>query len=422
VRYQAVKGTHDVLPEEAARWRRVERVFGEVFGLYGYGEVRLPLFEETAVFARGLGDTSDIVEKEMYTFPDKGGHSLTLRPEGTAGVVRAYLQNSLEKLPAPVKLWYAGPMFRYERPQKGRQRQFHQVGAECFGAAGPETDAELLEMAVALFRRLGVEGLELQLNSLGDAACRPAYREALLAYYRPLVPTLCENCRRRIETNPLRLLDCKAEGCRALRAGAPRAPEYLCDPCREHFARVRGLLDEAGIAHRVNPEMVRGLDYYTRTTFELTAASGLGAQDTVAAGGRYDRLVEEFGGPPTPAIGFAAGLERLLLLLPAGFAEAPARPVFLAALGEAARAHAWRWLAALRGRGVAADWDPEGHSLKSQMRRADRLGAREVVIVGESELAAGRALVRDMGTRQQREVPLGELVEALAPPAPAVGG
>ena len=422
MKYRAAKGTHDVLPEEAARWRRVERAFADVFGRYGYGEVRLPIFEETALFARGLGDTSDIVEKEMYTFPDKGGNSLTLRPEGTAGIVRAFLQNSLDKLPAPVKLWYAGPMFRYERPQKGRQRQFHQIGAECFGATGPEADAELLEMTVAAFRGLGVGGLELQVNSLGDAACRPAYRTALVAYYRPLAARLCENCRRRLETNPLRLLDCKAEGCRELRPDAPSAPDFLCDPCRAHFARVRSLLEEAGVAHTVNPAMVRGLDYYTRTTFELTAASGLGAQDTVAAGGRYDGLVEEFGGPPTPAIGFAAGVERLLMLLPEGGEPAVPRPLFIATLGAAARGHAWRWLADLRGRGVAADWDPEGHSLKSQMRRADRLGAQEVVIVGESEIASGRALVRDMATKEQREVPLGELVETLAPRRYAEGG
>ncbi len=420
-RYRAVRGTRDILPAEAAVWRGIERSFRGAFARYGYEEIRVPIFEETGLFARGLGDTSDIVEKEMYSFSSKGGDSLTLRPEGTAGVVRAFLQNGLDRLPAPVKLWYVGPMFRYERPQKGRQRQFHQIGAELFGIAGPEADAELLEMVHATFAGLGVPGLSLQLNSLGDGACRPAYREALIAYFRPHAAGLCEDCRRRLETNPLRVLDCKAEGCRALRAGAPDMREYLCAPCREHFAAVRGLLEAAGVRYTVNPAMVRGLDYYTRTTFELTSA-GLGAQDTVAAGGRYDRLVEEFGGKPTPGLGFALGVERLSLLLGAGAAEEAPRPVFVAALGAAARRAAWPWLAELRRRGAAAEWDYEGRSLKSQMGRADRLRARLVVIVGDEELAAGAAQVRDMADKTQRAVALAELVETLAPTAQAEGG
>jgi histidyl-tRNA synthetase len=381
----------------------------------------VPIFEETALFARGLGDASDIVEKEMYTFPDKGGHSLTLRPEGTAGVVRAFLENGLDKLPPPVKLWYAGPMFRYERPQKGRQRQFHQIGAEFFGVAGPEADAELLEMVHAAFAVLGLPGLALQINSLGDASCRPAYRDALLAYFRPHAEQLCENCRRRLEANPLRVLDCKAEGCRALRAGAPDVRDFLCGPCRDHFAAVQALLGAAGVPFVVNPAMVRGLDYYTRTTFELTS-TGLGAQDTVAAGGRYDRLVEEFGGKPTPGLGFALGVERLALLLGEGGGEAPQRPIFLAALGDAARREAWPWLVELRRRGAAVEWDYEGRSLKSQLGRADRLGAHLVVIVGDNELAAGAAQVRDMAAKTQRAVALADLVETLAPTAYAEGG
>jgi histidyl-tRNA synthetase len=420
MKYRAIKGTRDILPDEAARWRAVEDLFRDVFRIYGYGEIRVPIFEETPLFARGLGDTSDIVEKEMYTFPDKSGNSLTLRPEGTAGVVRALLENNLVGAPPPVKLWYAGPMFRYERPQKGRQRQFHQIGAELFGIAEPEADAELLELVWDAFGRLGIPGLQLQVNSLGDAACRPAYRAALIAYFRPLAEQLCENCRRRLEVNPLRILDCKAEGCRALRAKAPSGLDHLCDPCRAHFAAVRRLLDAKGIPHTVNPAMVRGLDYYTRTTFELTAAAGLGAQDTVAAGGRYDGLVEEFGGPPTPGLGFALGMERLLLLLPEGAGrEASGAPlVFFAALGSPARERVQVWMTALRRTGVAAEWDYEGRSLKSQMRRADRLGATHVVILGDDELAAGRAQLRDMATKEQRDVPVGELAGALA----ALGG
>ena len=421
IKYRAIKGTRDILPSETPRWQRVERLFREAFSRYGYSEIRLPIFEETTLFARGLGDSSDIVEKEMYTFPDKGGNSLTLRPEGTAGVVRAYLEDSLGGEGGAVKLWYTGPMFRYERPQKGRFRQFHQIGAELFGVAGPEADAELLQMVHATIAGLGVPGLSLQINSLGDAACRPAFRQALIDYFRPHLPELCENCRRRLETNPLRILDCKAEGCRLLRSGAPDSREFLCSPCRDHFAAVCELLDAAAVPYIVNPAMVRGLDYYTRTTFELTS-TGLGAQDTVAAGGRYDRLVEEFGGPATPGLGFALGVERLLLLLPADLVGEAPRPVFLAALGNAARRVIWPWLAELRRRGVAAEWDYEGRSLKSQLRRADRLRARHVVIVGESEIAAGRVQLKDMIEKTQREVATAELIETLAPIPYAEGG
>jgi histidyl-tRNA synthetase len=312
-------------------------------------------------------------------------------------------------------------MFRYERPQKGRFRQFHQIGAELFGVAGPEADAELLQMVHGTFSALGMPGLSLQVNSLGAASCRPAFRQALVDYFRPRAPQLCDNCRRRLETNPLRVLDCKAEGCRALRSGAPDGREFHCAPCRDHFAAVCGLLDAAEVPYTVNPAMVRGLDYYTRTTFELTS-TGLGAQDTVAAGGRYDRLVEEFGGAPTPGIGFALGVERLLLLLPGDAVEEPPRPVFLAALGDAARRAVWPWLAELRRRGVAAEWDYEGRSLKSQLRRADRLRARRVVIVGENELAAGVVQLRDMAEKTQREVAATDLIETLAPTAYAEGG
>jgi len=421
IKYRAIKGTRDILPGETQRWQRVERLFREAFARYGYSEIRLPIFEETTLFARGLGDSSDIVEKEMYTFPDKGGNSLTLRPEGTAGVVRAYLEDNLGGEGGAVKLWYTGPMFRYERPQKGRFRQFHQIGAELFGVAGPEADAELLQMVYATIAGLGVPGLSLQINSLGDADCRPAFRLALIEYFRPLASQLCENCRRRLETNPLRILDCKAEGCRALRAEAPDSREFLCDPCRVHFAGVCGLLDDVAVPYVVNPAMVRGLDYYTRTTFELTS-TGLGAQDTVAAGGRYDRLVEEFGGAATPGLGFALGVERLLLLLPADVVDVTPRPVFLAALGNAARRAVWPWLAELRRRGVAAEWDYEGRSLKSQLRRADRLRARHVVIVGENELATGRVQLKDMMGKTQREVATADLIETLAPTAYAEGG
>ncbi len=407
-KFRAVRGVRDILPGETAIWQHVERTFAEVFALYGYQEIRVPIFEETALFARGLGDTSDIVEKEMYTFPDKSGNSLTLRPEGTAPVVRAFLENSLDKAPPPVKLWYQGPMFRYERPQKGRFRQFHQIGAEFFGVAGPEADAELLEMLQGAFRRLGLDDCTLQLNSLGDAECRPGYRQALLEHLRPLAGELCENCRRRLETNPLRVLDCKAASCRELRQGAPKIGDHLCSPCRIHFDTVRKLLEEWGVPYTVNAEMVRGLDYYTRTTFEITSGR-LGSQDAVAAGGRYDGLVEDFGGASTPGLGFALGMERLVLLLSgSGETHGATPPVYLAALGEEARQLALRWAVTLRKGGVPTDLDYEGRSLKSQMRRADRLGARWVVMIGQEEMEEGKVRLRNMESKTQEDIPLAE--------------
>jgi histidyl-tRNA synthetase len=410
-KFRAVRGVKDILPEQVAAWQHVERSFRDVFALYGYGEIRVPIFEETALFARSIGETSDIVEKEMYTFPDKSGNSLTLRPEGTAPVVRAFLENSLDKLQPPVKLFYMGPMFRYERPQKGRLRQFHQIGSEFFGVAGPEADAELLQMVHNAFDRLGVPGLKLKINSLGDGECRPKYREALIDYFRPMAEKLCENCRRRLEANPLRVLDCKAASCRELRQEAPRIGDFLCGDCEDHFQAVRGFLEEWGVPCTVDSEMVRGLDYYTRTTFELTS-DRLGSQDAVAAGGRYDELVESFGGPPTPGLGFALGMERLVLLLPEGAAEGERMPpVFVAALGEESRRIALRYVTELRREGMPAALDYDGRSLKSQMRRADRMGARYVLIFGDKELKVGRVLLRDMSTKEQEEVSARRAVE-----------
>ncbi len=412
-KFRAARGLRDILPGEVRRWQRVEGVFRKVFALYGYEEVRVPIFEDTALFARGLGDTSDIVEKEMYTFPDKSGNSMTLRPEGTAPVVRAFLERGLYQLQPPVKLYYLGPMFRYERPQKGRFRQFHQIGCEFFGVAGPEADAELLEMVHSAFRRLDVPGLKLQINSLGDQECRPRYREALVDHFRPLSEGLCENCRRRLETNPLRILDCKSSSCRELRKGAPQIGDFLCSSCADHFGSVRSYLDEWTVPYSVNPEMVRGLDYYTRTTFEVTA-QGLGSQDAVAAGGRYDDLVGSFGGPHTPGLGFALGMERLVLILPDRKDEERAEPsVFIAALGEEARLIAMKWAVELRGQGVPVSLDYEGRSLKSQMRRADRTEARYVIMLGENELEKRQAVVRDMKTKEQEEVSFDEAPSAV---------
>ncbi len=411
-RISAVRGVKDILPGESARWRAVEDVFRAALEDYGYGEIRLPIFEETVLFQRGIGTDTDIVEKEMYTFADKGGKSITLRPEGTASAVRAFLEHGMDKLPPPVKLYYLGPMFRHERPQKGRLRQFHQVGAEIFGLAGPEAEAEMLAMLTFILGdRLGLAGLALEVNSLGDDVCRPSYRAALRTYLSGREKDLCENCRRRTATNPLRVLDCKAEPCREVAASAPEIAGYLCDPCRAHFDAFLGLLREYGVAFRVNRHLVRGLDYYTRTTFEVVSGD-LGAQNAVAAGGRYDNLVAMFGGPPTPGLGWALGMERLLALVGEG-APPPRAAVYVAAIDEPGRKEARLLAGRLRREGVKADLDYQGRSLKAQMRSAGSLGAAAVVILGGEELARGEAVVKTMAGGEQRNVPLAGLADGI---------
>jgi histidyl-tRNA synthetase len=409
----AVRGVKDILPTEAPAWRRLEEIFRGVFAAYGYGEIRLPIFEATSLFVRGIGTETDIVGKEMYTFEDKGGGSITLRPEGTASTVRAFLEHNMGAQGAAVKVWYAGPMFRHERPQKGRLRQFHQVGAEIFNVAGPEAEAELLEMLAHVLRhRLGLDRLSLEVNTLGDAACRPAYREALVAYLSGRREELCENCRRRLDTNPLRVLDCKAAGCRKVAEDAPSIHGFLCEPCRDHFARFLDLLKGYGVEAAVNHRMVRGLDYYARTTFEILSGD-LGAQNAVAAGGRYDGLVEQFGGPPTPGLGFALGVERLLTLLEGKPAPPPPPSVYLAAIDDPGRVAVRGIAAQLRHAGVTTQADLQGRSLKSQLRSASSLGAAAAVILGGDELVSGMAVVRDMKAASQETVALGDLAVAL---------
>jgi histidyl-tRNA synthetase len=411
LRYKTVKGVHDILPSDVLAWQRLEGAAHEVFSPFGFREIRPPVMEHTELFVRSIGETSDIVEKEMYTFEDKGGRSLTLRPEGTASVVRGYVQHALHTLPAPQKFYYSGPMFRYERPQKGRQRQFYQIGVEAFGAEGPEIDAEVISMLVLFLDRAGLAGLSVQVNSIGDEECRPGYRQALREYFSSSRDRLCEDCQRRYEQNPLRILDCKAKGCRELRQGAPEVSGYLCASCREHFAGLKRMLSTLAIPYEVNAEMVRGLDYYTRTTFEVTSES-LGAQNAVAAGGRYDRLVEEFGGPPTPAIGFAVGMERLVSL--AGQdgqdgQEEPAPAVFIASLGDEAAAVAFSLADGMRRDGLWVELGYAGGSLKSQMRRADKFGARAVVIIGEEELKKNRANWKDLRSGESGDVAFAEI-------------
>ncbi len=396
---RAVKGMNDRLPGEARAFARVEAEARRVFGLHGYGEVRTPMAEEAALFSRSIGEETDVVGKEMYVFPDRHGVPLALRPEGTAGAVRAYIEHKVATVEPVTRWFYLGPMFRHERPQKGRYRQFHQVGAELFGAASPEADAELIAMIHAFLGAIGLSGVRLQLNSIGDDACRPAYAAALQAFLRAHAAELCPDCQRRAETNPLRALDCKVPADRAILASAPEPGASLCGPCREHFDAVRGHLEVLGLSPEVNPRLVRGLDYYTRTTFEFLAGGELGSQNTVAAGGRYDKLVERLGGPAVPAVGFAAGIERLLLALGATEAAAEGSDLLVAALGGPARRRALVLAQAVRAAGLRAELDLRGGSLKSQMRYADRAGAAFALVLGDDELAAGKAKLRQMGPR-----------------------
>ena len=401
MKISAIKGFRDVLAGETEVWSRLEERARATFGRYGYSEIRVPIAEKTELFARTAGETSDIVEKQMYTFTDVDGTSMTLRPEGTASVVRAYVENGVYGREPVSKLFYLGPMFRRERPQKGRYRQFHQIGAECLGRDDSLADAELVVMLDDFLRGIGLETARIEVNSLGCGDCRPAYRELLRAYAEEKRSVLCENCNRRIATNPLRILDCKEDADKT--TGAPVMVDHLCDACRTHYARVRELLSAEGVSFAENPRMVRGLDYYCRTAFEVVA-EGLGAQNAIGGGGRYDGLVADLGGPPIPGTGFALGVERLVLALRAEAAP-PSPDVFLAPLGEVAEAHAFRMARRLRGGGLRVEMDPGRKSLKSHMRRADKLGAAFVLIVGDQEIPRAVAVLRDMRTKEQKEVP-----------------
>lgn len=397
----AVKGFRDGLGPAARLSGEIERAATGVLRAYGFSEIRLPILERTELFARAIGEATDIVEKEMYTFEDRDGTLISLRPEGTASVVRALVEHHLDQKDSIARLFYTGPMFRHERPQKGRHRQFYQIGAELFGREDPLADAEVLVCARDLLDAVGLPGARLLVNSLGDAACRPAYRERLRDWAEARRDSLCKNCARRLEKNPLRLLDCKVEACREVTRDAPLLKDHLCQPCSDHFDRVRALLDALGVAYTLEPRLVRGLDYYVRTTFEITA-EGLGAQAAVGAGGRYDGLVAQLGGPKISGIGFAFGVDRLALALEAaqpgaeeraGDALSPA--VFIASLGADSEEAGLGLARKLRALGVRVELDG-GRSLKSLMRRADKLGSARVVILGGDEIAAGRGTLRDM--------------------------
>jgi histidyl-tRNA synthetase len=399
-----IKGFNDILPGEVRKWQHVEKTARRVFETYGFSEVRVPVLEKTELFARSIGDATDIVEKEMYSFTDKGGNAITLRPEGTAGVIRAFIEHKLHAADSVAKLYYMGQMFRYERPQKGRYRQFHQIGVEVAGVSDPKIDAQVLTMLCHFFAELGLTEPRLQINSLGCHECRPEYRKKLREFLSERLESLCDDCKRRYETNPLRALDCKAVGCREATVGAPSVLDHLCAGCEDHFSRTKKYLDAAGTGYDINPRMVRGLDYYTRTTFELVTGL-LGSQSAVAAGGRYDRLIEELGGPALPGIGFALGVERVVLLLDGeGFESRP--DLFIAYHGEAAGDAAFLLMCRLQRKGISVELDYEGKSLKSQMRRADKFRARYTLIIGEDELARGKAALKEMDRGVQEEVVL----------------
>jgi histidyl-tRNA synthetase len=410
-RIQAVKGARDILTDEVGAWHRIEAAARELFPRYGYREIRTPIFEETELFARSIGTETDIVSKEMYTFEDQGGASLTLRPEATAGIVRAVIEHNLAANDPAPKFYAMGPMFRRERPQKGRYRQFHQVDVEAFGMSRPSIDAEIIEVSLAYLEACGLADCELVLNSVGDGNCRPAYVETLRAALRKEASRLCADCQRRTETNPLRVLDCKVPEDQPIIDALPRISDHLCADCRDHFAEVRRELDLLGIRYRLDHRLVRGLDYYTRTTFEVTSGQ-LGSQNSVLGGGRYDGLVKDLGGPDLTGIGFALGMERLVMLLPKG-ADERRCDVFLAPLVPDALDPALLLQRDLRRAGLRVLLDHEGRGLKSQMKKADKLGARFVAICGEDERAKDVWVIRDMASSSQEEVKAGDVARHL---------
>ncbi len=406
------KGTKDVLPSQAYKWHYIEdcaRRTAEQFNIF---EVRTPVFEHTELFARGVGDTTDIVNKEMYTFLDKGGRSVTLKPEGTAGVARMFIENGLASSPLPMKAFYITPCFRYERPQAGRLRQFHQFGVEIYGSAAPAADAEAICAASTFLKKLGITNTELAINSIGCKSCRAQYNAALREYFRPHLAEMCPTCNERFNKNPLRMLDCKEEACKKIASGAPKIIDYLCPDCAAHFEAVKAMLDAQGIDYIVDPGIVRGLDYYTRTVFEFVSTA-IGAQGTVCAGGRYDGLIAELGGPSTPAVGFAAGLERLLLLMENTGVAFPAPPVpaiYLAGMDSQTRAKAFALTGELREAGVPAECDLMERSLKAQLKYADKSGAKYVAVIGSDELAEGAVNVKKMSDGSTDKVPFEGLI------------
>ena len=401
----SVRGFKDILPDEIGRWQFVEATARQVFENYGYSEIRIPILEKTELFARGIGEATDIVEKEMYTFTDRSGTSVTLRPEATASIVRAYVEKRLYMKSPVAKLFVMGPMFRYERPQKGRFRQFNQINLEVFGLEDPIIDVEVILVLIHFLRKIGLQKLELEINSLGCKTCRPGYQKKLRDFLIRNENTFCPDCQRRIHTNPFRVFDCKVESCREIMTRAPLMLDSLGPECRDHFDAVMSYLKTMETPYVINPKMVRGLDYYVRTAFEVVSTD-LGAQNAVTGGGRYDGLIADLGGPDIPGIGFAVGMERLISLLPSEIGGGRGPDLFVAPIGEQSRIEAFRLVNALRQKGLTVEMGYEKKSLKSQMRRADKLACRYVLILGEEEFKRGTALLRDMRAKTQEELDL----------------
>ena len=409
---QAPKGTQDMLPQASYRWQRIERNMREICALAGYREIRTPIFEHTELFQRGVGDTTDVVQKEMYTFNDKGNRSITLKPEGTAGAVRAFIEAHLYADTMPCKMYYVScPCFRYEKPQSGRLRQFHQNGIEVFGAKDASVDAEIISLAMRMLRANGIDGLKLNINSIGCPTCRQAYLEKLKEWLRPLLPTLCKTCQERFDRNPMRILDCKEDAAKL--TGAPAMLDNLCEECSAHFEKLQAYLKAMDIEYAIDPRIVRGLDYYTKTVFEIITDTPDGGKLTVCGGGRYDGLVEELGGPATPGIGWGMGIERMLMVQDMR-GTAPAAPdyldTFVVTLGDDARLAGVKLVSELRAKGVKADLDHAARSMKAQFKFADKIGAKKVVVIAGDELAKGVVKLRDMANSTEEEVPMGEII------------
>ncbi len=412
---KAPRGTNDLLPEDSYKWQFVEQKLIETAGLYGFREIRTPVFEHTEVFTKNVGDTTDVVQKEMYTFTDKGDRSITLRPEFTAGVIRSVVEHALTAAALPVKVCYCGGCYRYEKPQAGRLREFHQFGVECVGAASPAADAEVIALGSQLLRDIGVKKISLEINSIGCPTCRAEYHKALKAYFEEKKDRLCGTCNERLERNPMRILDCKSPVCSEIAKDAPAVIDYLCEECADHFSKVKAHLDGMGINYKVNPRIVRGLDYYTRTVFEFVSGD-IGAQATVCGGGRYDGLLEQMGGQAQPALGFAMGIERLLMVLESQQAELPVpRPcdIYIAPMGDAAILKAGVLCTALRDEGFEALTDIVGRGLKAQMRYANKIGARFTLVLGDSELESGKARLKCMENGEEQEIALDAIADAI---------
>lgn len=403
-----IKGTEDVLPKDSYRWQFVEDVMRKESAAYGFKEIRTPVFEHTELFARGVGQTTDVVQKEMYTFDTKGGESVTLRPEGTAGAARAVLEHGLVNDSLPIKASYFVSCYRYEKPQAGRLREFHQFGLECYGTQSPVADAELICAAQSIFDRLGIKQLRLEINSIGCPTCRAEYHKALKEYFYGYKDELCETCNSRLEKNPMRILDCKSPVCSKIAQGAPKITDYLCDECKEHFASVQKYLDAAGVEYTVNPTIVRGLDYYTKTVFEFVT-DFIGAQGTVCGGGRYDGLIEELGGKHLPSLGFAMGIERLLMLMDKQGIEIPQPStceLYVAVMGESASLKSFEIIKAVRSCGLIAETDIVGRGLRAQMKYADKIGAKFSMVLGDNEIEQGKAVIKNMSNGEQTEIVL----------------